>query len=184
MKVMQIKMSCHLKKTIFSTSLTLALLQGCTFNSGGQVETVDYVDLPRFMGTWHVIASIPTFVEEGHQDAVEHYILREDGKIDIDYSYRKEDKAERDHIFQLGLPKSQTNAEWMVEFFWIFQSGYLVIELDTDYLYTVITVPNKKYLWIMAREKAIPPQQLKQIISGLKTKGFETSKIEMMTYGS
>jgi len=89
---MQIKMSCHLKKTIFSTSLTLALLQGCTFNSGGQVKTVDYVDLPRFMGTWYVIASIPTFVEEGHQDAVEHYILREDGKIDIDYSYRKEDK--------------------------------------------------------------------------------------------
>ena len=84
----------------------------------------------------------------------------------------------------LGIPQSQTNAEWMVEFFWIFQSGYLVIELDTDYRYTVITVPNKKYLWIMAREKAIPPQQLKQIISGLKTKGFETSKIEMMTYGS
>ena len=31
----------------------------------GELNTVDYVDLERFMGDWYVIANIPTFIEKG-----------------------------------------------------------------------------------------------------------------------
>ena len=29
----------------------------------GDLKTVDFVDLKRFMGDWYVIANIPTFIE-------------------------------------------------------------------------------------------------------------------------
>ncbi|MDP6879185.1 MAG: lipocalin family protein, partial [Candidatus Marinimicrobia bacterium] len=36
-----------------------------------KLETVDYVDLEKFMGDWYVIANIPTFIEKGAVNAIE-----------------------------------------------------------------------------------------------------------------
>lgn len=36
-------------------------------------KTVDLVDIDRFMGKWYVIASRPTFLEEGAHNAIETY---------------------------------------------------------------------------------------------------------------
>ena len=35
----------------------------------GELKTVDFVDLKRFMGDWYVIANIPTFIEKGAVNA-------------------------------------------------------------------------------------------------------------------
>ena len=61
---------------------TPALLGGCQ-TTRPPIETVDYVDLERFMGDWYVIASIPTFIEKGAHNAVESYRLAEDGTIEL-----------------------------------------------------------------------------------------------------
>ena len=47
----------------------------------GELKTVDYVDLERFMGDWYVIANIPTFIEKGAVNAVESYELDSKGRI-------------------------------------------------------------------------------------------------------
>jgi len=39
------------------------------------MDTVDYVDLPRFMGDWYVIANIPTVFEKGAHNPVESHKL-------------------------------------------------------------------------------------------------------------
>ena len=45
------------------------------------MPTVAKVDLPRFMGPWYVIATIPTFLEKDAWNAVETYELAADGTI-------------------------------------------------------------------------------------------------------
>ena len=47
------------KAALVAASMTLAACAG----RGPEMETVDYVDLERFMGDWYVIANIPTFLE-------------------------------------------------------------------------------------------------------------------------
>jgi lipocalin len=47
----------------------LALFTGCATNSRPPIPTVPQVDLPRFMGDWHVIAHIPTFIEREARNA-------------------------------------------------------------------------------------------------------------------
>ena len=47
----------------------------------GELKTVDYVDLERFMGDWYVIANIPTFIEKGAVNAVESYELDSEGEL-------------------------------------------------------------------------------------------------------
>ena len=54
-----------------------------------EMETVENVDLERFMGDWYVIANIPTFLEKDAYNAVETYRLDDDGSIDTTFTYRK-----------------------------------------------------------------------------------------------
>ena len=49
-------------------------------NDKRSMQTVDYVDLNRFMGDWYVIANIPTFIEKNATNAIESYELMDDGK--------------------------------------------------------------------------------------------------------
>lgn len=46
------------------------------------------VDLPRFMGTWHVVAHIPYFFENGKVATRDVYRLRPDDRIDNDFVFK------------------------------------------------------------------------------------------------
>ena len=39
-----------------------------------------------------------------------------------------------------------------MQFLWPFKMPFFIIDLDKNYKYTVIGVPNRKYVWIMSRE--------------------------------
>ena len=70
----------RVKKQSIPAMLVAALTAGCA-GSQPPLETVDYVDIDRFMGDWYVIANIPTFLERGAHNAVESYRLDEDGTV-------------------------------------------------------------------------------------------------------
>ena len=55
-----------------------------------QLETVEYVDLQKFMGDWYVIANIPTFIEKGAVNAIESYRLDSEGRIKTTFTFRKD----------------------------------------------------------------------------------------------
>jgi hypothetical protein len=60
--------------------LATIILGGCAAK-GPEMKTVDYVDIDRFMGSWYVIANIPTFLEKEAYNAVETYSLNNDGTM-------------------------------------------------------------------------------------------------------
>ena len=64
-----------------------AFLSACA-SRGPEMKTVEYVDIERFMGSWYVIANIPTFLEKGAHNAVETYELDEDGSIKTTFTFR------------------------------------------------------------------------------------------------
>ena len=68
--------------------MAASLLSACAAR-GPEMETVDYVDLDRFMGKWYVIANIPTFLEKDAYNAVETYTMNDDGTIDTEFTFRK-----------------------------------------------------------------------------------------------
>lgn len=70
-----------------------------------------------------------------------------------------------------------TNAEWRVQLFKPFWAKYLIIYLDQNYLHTAIGVPNRRFLWIMSREKEISAGEYAKILANLKQQGYKTEKI-------
>jgi len=165
---------------IFLAGLTLLSLVGCaTSPSRPPLKTVGHVDLPRFMGDWYVIGTIPWFVERDNVGTMDVYSPRPDGKIDIRYVFHKKSlDAPRQEMRALGaVIDRKTNATWAVQFIWPFKAPYLVVDLAPDYRYTVIGHPSRDLVWIMSRRPTMAASDYRATLDRLKDQGYDTSRI-------
>ena len=151
---------------------------GCA-SSQPSLETVAKVELERFMGDWRVVALIPNRVEKEAHDSVESYRLREDGKIDITYTFRDGSfDAELRRLKMVAWVKDEeSGAEWRVRPYWPLALKYLVTDLAHDYRYTVVAHPSRNYVWIMAREPSLSPSDWQDVLGRLEAQGFDLSRI-------
>ena len=150
------------------------------FNRLKKMQTVDYVDLEKYMGDWYVIANIPTFIEKNATNAVESYALSDNGIIETTFSFYKGTQDGEKKIYNPKgfIYNKETNAEWRMQFLWPFKMPFLIIELDQDYSYTVIGYPSRKYVWIMAREPIMKEDRYKMILDNLSDIGYDISLIQ------
>jgi apolipoprotein D and lipocalin family protein len=141
------------------------------------LETVDHVDLQRFMGDWYVIANIPTFVEKGAHNAVESYRLEEDGTIATTFTFRKNgfDGPRKEYRPRGFVRNEQTNAEWAMQFVWPIKSDYRITWLDPAYSQTVIGRNKRDYVWIMARTPQISALEYERMVEHIGESGYDTS---------
>ena len=155
------------------------LLSACAAK-GPEMETVDYVDLERFMGDWYVIANIPTFVEKGAHNAVESYALDDDGTIDTTFVFRKDgfDGKEKRYNPRGFVKNTETNALWGMQFIWPVKSDYRIVYLDEDYSQTIIGRQKRDFIWIMARTPTISDADFDRLMEYAASIGYDTAEIE------
>ncbi|WP_026333196.1 lipocalin family protein [Thioalkalivibrio sp. ALM2T] len=153
------------------------LMTGCS--SPQKMPTVDHVELDRYMGDWYVIANIPTFLERDAYNALEQYALNDDGTIATTFSFNKGgfDGPRREYN-PTGFVQSEDNAEWGMRFLWPFKAEFLIVYLDEDYSQTVIGRSKRDYVWIMAREPAMPEDDYQAILAYLDELGYDTDEIQ------
>ncbi|MCF1182565.1 lipocalin family protein [Marichromatium gracile] len=158
----------------------LLLVNACTETGGRPMDTVDQVDLQRFMGDWYVIANIPTFVEKGAHNAIESYALNPDGTIATTFTFHKD---AFDGPLKTYNPKGfvldrETNAHWGMQFIWPFKGDFRIVWLAPDYSVTVIGRAKRDYVWIMARTPEIAPATYGEILTFLAGIGYDTDRIQ------
>lgn len=177
-----------MKKHLFISFLFFLICFSCEESMGekefGELKTVDYVDLERFMGDWYVIANIPTFIEKGAVNAVESYELDSKGRINTTFTFRKGSSTgpEKKYNPTGFIYNTKTNAEWRMQFLWPFKAPFLIIDLDDDYSYTVIGIPSRKYVWIMARDHVLNQNIYDAIISKLEKVGYDITQIQKIEH--
>ena len=144
------------------------------------MQTVDYVDLKRFMGDWYVIANIPTFIEEGAHNAVESYQLEEDGSIATTFTFRD---GASDGEMKIYTPRGfiqdkRTNAVWDMQFIWPFKADYRVVYLSEDYKHTIIGRNKRDYVWIMARTPTVEEADYQSMLKVVEELGYDVRKVQ------
>jgi apolipoprotein D and lipocalin family protein len=152
---------------------------GCMSTGAPTVPVVPAVDLPRFMGAWYVIASIPSYPERNAYDAVESYELRPDGRVQTTFSYRKggfEAPLKSMHPIATVLPNTG-NAVWGMQFVWPIKAEYVISYLDPGYSETIIARSKRDYAWIMARTPEISAPAYAANVERLKAMGYDVSKL-------
>lgn len=159
---------------------TAALALGGCASKQPEMQTVDYVDIERFMGKWYVIANIPTWLEKGAHNAVESYELDADGSIATTFTFREDgfDGKLKEYNPRGFIKDEETNALWGMRFIWPFKSDYRIVYLDDDYSQTIIGRQKRDFVWIMARTPQISDEDYARLIGLIATLGYDTSKVE------
>jgi apolipoprotein D and lipocalin family protein len=160
--------------------LVSALLAGCASNDYPEMETVDYVNLERFMGDWYVIANIPTFLEKGAHNAVESYELNPDGTVATTFRFREDsfDGEVKEYNPKGFIKDEESNALWGMRFIWPIKADYRIVYLDEDYSQTIIGRQKRDFVWIMARTPEVPEADYDRLVEFVGSLGYDTSKIQ------
>jgi len=147
--------------------------------SSSVVETVSHVDLKRYMGVWYEIARYPNSFQKGCVGSKATYTLLDDGKVSVlnecyDKSFNGKLRSAKGKAWVID---KKTNAKLKVSFFWFFAGDYWIIDLDDHYSYAVVGHPLRKYLWILSRSKEMDEDVYEAIVSRLRDKQYEVSRL-------
>ena len=169
-------------RAIKTTTLVVAamlMLSACAAKQP-ELETVDYVDLERFMGPWYVIANIPTFLEKGAHNAIETYALNDDGTIATNFKFRADsfDGKLKEYNPKGFVVDTESNALWGMRFVWPIKADYRIVWLDDDYTRTIIARQDRDFVWIMARTPTISDAEYDELMNFVASIGYDMSKIE------
>ena len=162
-----------------SVLLIASLLAGCRSVPLPPLAQVDKVDLPRFMGDWYVIASIPTFIETTAHNAVESYRLAADGTVETTFTFRD---GAFDGPLKRYTPRGYvldpaSNAVWGMQFVWPVKADYRIAWLSPDYGQTVIARVKRDYVWIMARTPQIDVADYARIVQFVAEQGYDVARL-------
>ena len=160
-----------------------AVLAACSSMASGKdrppLALAPNVDLPRFMGDWHVIASIPTYFEKGAHNAVESYRLGKEGVVDIRFTYRADAfDGPAKEMTSRGFVEKSSNAVWGVQFVWPIEADYRITYVSEDYGLTVISREKRDYVWIMARTPTISEAAYQRMVAFVAEQGYDMSKLQ------
>jgi apolipoprotein D and lipocalin family protein len=136
------------------------------------------IDLPRFMGRWHVIAHVPYFAEAGHVASSDTYTLKDDGDIAVHYTYR-EGFAEPVQTFdsRATVREGTGNRQWTTWFYRVVPTRFRILEVAPDYSWALIDYPGRDLAWIFAREPVMNDAQYRDLEGRMRTHGVNTDKL-------
>ncbi len=161
----------------FAASILGLALAGCTGLPDG-VEAVDDFELDRYLGTWYEIARLDHRFERGLSNVQARYALREDGGVRVlNRGYDAAAGEWRDAEGKAYFIGERDTGRLKVSFFGPFYGAYNIIDLADDYSHAMISGPNRKYLWILAREPKLAPQVLERLLQRAKQLGFDTGSL-------
>jgi apolipoprotein D and lipocalin family protein len=163
--------------TILLVSTSSLLITGCLNQpvyrqSNTPLQTVNSVDLNKYLGKWYEIYRLPNWFEDDDCVTVTaEYGLRDDGGVSVLNTCHKASKKEEAR----GIAKiveGSSNSKLRVSFFRPFYGDYWILDLASDYSWVLIGEPAGKYFWILARDKKLSPELEESLLVKAEKLGY------------
>jgi apolipoprotein D and lipocalin family protein len=170
----------HKLVTIIYTVILGVLSHTALASSGvsAPLQSVNYVDLSRYVGVWYDIAHYPSRYQEKCQDSVASFSLRNNGEIDVLNSCRDKQNGTLHHADGHGwVIDTTSNARLKISYFWPFRNEYVIIDQGKEYEYSVICTADKKHLWIIARSPSMSSDVYEKIMTNVEKQGFQRGNL-------
>lgn len=160
-------------------------LIGTEANQEGALQTVDELDIEKYLGKWYAVASIETFFNSscawGNRA---EYSRREDGRISVKNTCYKENGEKNEVSAAAWVPDESEPGRLKVSFipflgYRLFPADYLVIELGENYEYAVVGHPSRSLGWILSRQPKMEKEKLNQIAENLESVGYDFSDFKI-----
>lgn len=169
------------KATLGAAALFLI---GCNSPPKG-VTPVTGFEADRYLGKWYEVARLDHSFERGMTNVTAEYGKGPDGSITVkNRGYLPasgewktvEGRGEFLGSPEVGSLKVKVGAP--------FYGGYHVIALAPDYSHSMVSGPNRDFLWILARTPKLAPDALEPLVAQAKADGFATDELIYVTHGA
>lgn len=149
-------------------------------------DTVHYVDLERYSGTWYEIARYPNSFQSECEGTRATYTLKSDKVAVLNECLVKgvsgEIQSAKGTAFVVD---EESNSKLKVSFvpllrhFGLFAGEYWILELDPDYRYVLVGDSKREYLWILSRTPEMPKEIFEEYKRVAEIKGFDPERIQV-----
>ncbi len=143
------------------------------------LDTVQNVDLSRYLGKWYEIARLPQFFERNCVGVTAEYSLKPDGKIEVKNSCRNKtcDSPISQAIAMGRVAEPGNDSKLKISFFLGIEGDYWILDLEQNYQYAVVGTPNRKTFWILSRTPTLSDSIVNTLIAKFQTQGFALENI-------
>ncbi len=153
-------------------------LTGCVGVPKGAAP-INNFDAERYLGKWYEFARFDHSFERGLEQVTAEYTMRDDGGIKVvnrGYSPSKGKWQEATGVAY--FVESPDTGHMKVSFFGPFYGSYVILDLDKEgYEYSLVSGPNKSFLWILSREPTLPKKVIKRLVDKADSLNFDTNKL-------
>ena len=180
------KRPIRLLRYIAWIAILAVIISACSAPNTRQapLQTVSHVDLNRYLGKWYEIAKIPNrFQRHCAGDTTAEYRRLEKNRIGVTNRCRDQ-QGNFDQAHGIArVVDHKTKAKLKVSFVSIlgvslFWGDYWIIGLGENYEYAVVGTPNRKYGWILSRNRSLSRSTREKIRRLLVRSGYDPLRFE------
>lgn len=157
------------------------------------LKSLPSLEVAPYLGTWHQVLWIPNrFQRQCASDTSATYRDLGDGSLEVVNRCRTTEgsiesitgiarPAGGARIEQGSLAPAQLEVSFLPP--WLRRLGvgwgdYWVVELANDGRYAIVSEPSREYLWVLARQPALTPQDESVIRARLQALAFDLSRVQ------
>ncbi|UXA05440.1 lipocalin family protein [Mycobacterium sp. SMC-2] len=144
------------------------------------VNSVGSLELNRYSGLWYEIGRLPFRWEDADaSDITAEYTAQDDGSVRVDNRCVDKHGAPSQAVGRATVVNGQAGrleVSFLPEFLrWIpFTKGdYWVLKIDDAYTVALVGTPDRKYLWLLAREPHIDDATEAAYLAEATRQGFD-----------
>jgi len=165
-------------KKLLCMALSALLLAGCV-GRPDNVHPVSNFNTTKYLGKWYEIARLDHSFERGLSHVTADYTVREDGGLKVlNRGYKDADAVWKESEGKAYFVDKKDEGYLKVSFFGPFYGSYIVFDLDQEnYSYSLISGPDKSYLWLLSRTPTMDAAVQARLIEKARGLGFDTSKL-------
>lgn len=174
-------------KTFIRIGLALSLAAACImFGSCASPvrnppATAGSVEVARYLGRWYEIARLPMPFQKAGEAAMALYGLNENGTLSVHNVAVRPDGTEHGIRGYAKVLNPPHNTKLAVRFNTWFgplipvpkEGNYWILYRDEGYRTAIVGTPDRKYLWILARDPKIKAAELQDLEARAVTLGFD-----------
>lgn len=161
---------------LFLCLLALGILLLSRLYGGVDRTTVTSLQPAQLLGTWHEVARFDHPFERGLEDVEAHYTLNDNGTIRVENSGFNVTKG----IYTTRVGRARFTSRpgrLKVSFFRPFWSEYNILERGDNPGWMLVGSRSSRYLWVLSRERHLPPECFEQILELARSRGYDTSRL-------
>nr|MBF0683469.1 lipocalin family protein [Pseudomonas sp.] len=154
----------------------------------GELPVQEGVELSRYVGTWYEQARLPNSFQKDCQSNVQaHYTLLPENRMWVVNRCKipaGEFKSTEGVARLASQPAPPNPARLQVRFApewtsWIpaVWGDYWIIKLDESYQYSLVGTPDRKYLWVLTRQKRADQAKVDELLEYARSLGFAVDEV-------